>query len=217
MGRSVARGRGQAVQAMTSKFAVSTLPVDEIIRALVQQGALSLPMLSDAFRGELLAEARSAVFRPARTSIGDGDRVVFQRMEVCDGFSPGGSFIALRDEFQSLWDASFVEGPDYPFESPVRFNDLMLQRYEPGDLGITPHRDRRDYRNVICLFVLAGRGRFGVCADRSGNCAREIHNAPGELILIRAPGFLGSGARPFHFVGNITEARYVFGLRHERV
>jgi hypothetical protein len=201
---------------MRSKFAVSKLPVDEITRALEHPGALSLPLLNDAFRRELLAEARCADFRPARESIGKGDHVVYQRMEVCDRFPAGSGFIALRDEFQSLWEASFVEGPDYPFEGPVRFNDLMLQRYPPGELGITPHRDRRGYRNVICLFVLAGRGRFGVCADRSGASAREIPNAPGELILTRAPGFLGSRARPFHFVRDITEPRYVFGLRHER-
>lgn len=201
---------------MESKFEVSTLPADEIIEALKRHGALSLPLLSDAFGRELFAEAQSASFRSARESIGEGDRVVYQRMEVCDRFHVGSGFIALRDEFQLLWDASFVEGPDYPFESPVLFNDLMLQRYAPGEVGITPHRDRRDYRNVVCLFVLAGRGRFGVCVDRRGTNAREIPNSPGELILIRAPGFLGSGARPFHFVRDITEPRYVFGLRHER-
>jgi len=201
---------------MAAKFTVSILPADKIVRGLEQQGALSLPLLSEAFREELLAEARSASFRHARQSIGKGDRIVYQRMEVCDRFPEGSSLIALRDEFQSLWDASFISGSDYPFESPVQFNDLMLQRYAPGEVGITPHRDRSDYRNVICLFVLAGRGRFGVCADRSGKCAREIPNFPGEVILTRAPGFLGSGARPFHFVRDIVERRYVFGLRHER-
>jgi hypothetical protein len=201
---------------MASKFAISTLPVDEIIRGLAKQGALSLPLLNDAFRHQLLAEAHSAAFRPARESIGEGDRIVYQRMEVCDRFPAGSGFITLRNEFQSLWDASFTKGPDYPFESAVEFNDLMLQRYAPGEIGITPHRDRRSYRNVICLFVLAGLGRFGVCADRSGQSAREISNAPGEVILTRAPGFLGSGTRPFHFVRDISEPRYVFGLRHER-
>ncbi|HSS66365.1 MAG TPA: hypothetical protein VLS27_18185 [Gammaproteobacteria bacterium] len=201
--------------AVADKFAISTLPVNEIVVGLEQHGALSLPLLNETFRHELLAEAQSVSFRPARESVGEGDRLVYQRMEVCNRFPRGSVFVALRDDFQALWDASFIECPDYPFETRVRFNDLMLQRYAPGEVGITPHRDRSGYRNVICLFVLAGRGRFGVCADRSGKNEREISNAPGEVILTRAPGFLGSNARPFHFVRDIVEPRYVFGLRQE--
>lgn len=201
---------------MGSRFAISILPADEIVRGLEREDALSLPLLTDTFRQALLAEARGAAFRPARESIGEGDDIVYQRMEVCDQFPQDSSFFALRDEFQALWDASFRQGKNYPFESPVLFNDLMLQRYAPGEVGITPHRDRSAYRNVICLLVLAGRGRFGLCADRGGGNAREISNAPGDLILTRAPGFLGSSARPFHFVRDIVESRYVFGLRQER-
>jgi len=197
-------------------FAISILPVVEIVRGLEQHDALSLPLLNEAFRRELLAEAKSADFRPARASIGEGARVVYQRMEVCDRFPAGSGFIALRDNFQALWNASFADVSDYPFECPVSFNDLMLQRYSPGEIGITPHRDRSAYRNVICLFVLAGRGRFGICEDRSGKNSRDISNAPGEVILTRAPGFIRSKARPFHFVRDIVEPRYVFGLRHER-
>ncbi len=201
---------------MGSRFAISILPAEQIVRGLHNDDALSLPLLTDAFRDELLAEARGAAFRPARESIGEGDKIVYQRMEVCDEFPQDSGFFVLRDDFQALWNASFRQGREYPFESPVLFNDLMLQRYSPGEVGITPHRDRSAYRNVICLFVLAGRGRFGVCADRSGSNAREISNEPGDLILTRAPGFMGASRRPFHFVRDIVEPRYVFGLRQER-
>lgn len=197
-------------------FQLPELPVDRIVRELEQVGALAFPLLTDAARLQMLEEARGAAFRPARESIGQGDRIVYQRMEVCDRFDEGSSFLALRDEFQSLWNRSFEATVLRPFESPVVFNDLMLQRYPAGEMGISPHRDRTAYRNVICLFVLAGQGRFGVCEDRSGRGAREIGNAPGELILTRAPGFQGANVRPFHFVRDITEPRYVFGLRHER-
>ena len=202
---------------MGSRFAIPILPAEEIVRGLHKDDALSLPLLTDAFRDELLDEARGAAFRPARESIGEGDKIVYQRMEVCDRFPQDSGFFALRDDFQALWNASFPQGSEYPFESPVLFNDLMLQRYSPGEVGITPHRDRSAYRNIICLFVLAGRGCFGVCADRGGSNAREIANEPGDLILTRAPGFLGASTRPFHFVRDIVEPRYVFGLRQERL
>lgn len=197
-------------------FTLASLPADEIIQELERNGALSLPVLSDAFRRKLLSEAEAAEFRPARETVGSGGRAVHQRMEVCDSFSRESRFAALREGFQSLWDASFSKLPSDPFENAVQFNDLMLQRYPRGAVGITPHRDRSGYRNVICLFVLAGYGRFGVCTDRSGSDAREIANAPGDVILTRAPGFLGSSLRPFHFVRDIVEPRYVFGLRQER-
>ena len=197
-------------------FEISRLPVEELVRVLDENGAVSLRALSNESCQELLAEAEQARFRAARESVGEGDRVVFQRMEVCDRFSEASRFFDLKDDFQSLWDLSFASVDPYPFESPVRFNDLMLQRYTEGELGITPHRDRSDYRNVICLFVLEGRGSFFLCNDRKGRGAREVPNDPGDVIITRAPGFLDSDARPFHFVRNITETRYVFGLRHER-
>jgi hypothetical protein len=93
----------------------------------------------------------------------------------------------------------------------------MLQRYDVGEVGITPHRDRSAYRNLVCLFVLEGRGRFFVCDDRSAAGAREIPHVAGDVVLMRAPGFQGSEERPFHFVRDIQSSRYVFGLRQERV
>lgn len=196
-------------------FSLSRLPVSHLLGPLEQTGAVSLPLLDDDFRRLLFAEARKAAFRAARESIGKGDRIVYQRMEVCDQFEGLPSFLSLRDGFQALWDASFANLEPYPFESAVIFNDLMLQRYTEGEVGITPHRDRTGYRNIICLFVVEGYGKFFVCGDRSGTGAVEIPNAPGDLVLTRAPGFLQSSGRPFHFVRDIRSSRYVFGLRQE--
>lgn len=195
-------------------FTQSRLPADELLDALLRDGAASLPLIDQERRLELLEAARGAAFRPARESIGNGENTVYQRMEVCDTFPGESIFFRLRDEFQALWDVSFSRLSPYPFESPVFFNDLMLQRYSEGELGITPHRDRTAYRNIICLFVIDGYGRFMICEDRAGTNAVEIENAPGDLVLTRAPGCGGLTRRPFHFVRDITSTRYVFGLRH---
>jgi hypothetical protein len=64
--------------------------------------------------------------------------------------------------------------------------------------------------------VIGGRGRFFVCADRSGSYSLEIDAATGRLILMRAPGFMGSESRPFHYVTGIPERRYSFGLRQRK-
>jgi hypothetical protein len=67
------------------------------------------------------------------------------------------------------------------------------------------------------IFVLRGRGRFIVCKDRTGRGAVDLPNAPGDLLLLRAPGFLLSTEdRPFHAVLDILEERLTFALRQRR-
>jgi hypothetical protein len=125
----------------------------------------------------------------------------------------GSAFSALRDEFQAFMDRLLCEADEYPFESPLKFNEMVLQKYERGPIGITPHRDHVTYVNLVCIFNLAGRARFGIASDRSGRGARFLDAVPGNVILMRAPGFKGARRRPFHFVSDIDETRYVFGLR----
>jgi hypothetical protein len=188
----------------------------DAVEALARDGAVALPILGEESRIALLDAARAGPFRLARTLVGKGERLVQQRMEVCDEFPDDSVFRTLCGEFQSLWDDYLASEPANPFEGRLEFNDLMLQRYSVGEVGITPHVDRTAYRNVVCLFVLEGQGRFYICDDRAGNGAREIPHVAGDVVLMRAPGFLGSEERPFHFVRDIRSPRYVFGLRHER-
>ncbi|TFH49121.1 MAG: hypothetical protein E4H01_04925 [Lysobacterales bacterium] len=187
-----------------------------LMEELAQSGALAAPVLSDGCRRSLLDAARASRFRAARPLVGTGERVVCQRMEVCGDFPSGSIFRALTAEFQKLWDDFLAQVSCNPFEDRLVFNDFMLQRYSVGEVGITPHRDRTGYRNLVCLFILEGKGRFYVCDDRSGTGAREIPHAAGDVLLMRAPGFRGATERPYHFVRDIQSPRYVFGLRQER-
>jgi hypothetical protein len=105
----------------------------------------------------------------------------------------------------------------YPLETSLSFNSMVLQRYEEGSLGITPHRDGLSYVNLVCVFIIGGRGRFYVCSDRSGRDAKEIDASPGNVIFMRAPGlFEAEDNRPFHYVSQIEEPRYTFGLRQKK-
>ena len=187
-----------------------------ILDRLEREDAIAVPALTPAYRVWLMEEARAAPFREARPLVGRGARLVRQRMAVHDGFGPDSRFRDLARHYQAMWDGWLASMAPCPFECRLVFNDLMLQVYEPGETGITPHMDRTAYRNLICLFVLEGRGRFGICEDRSGRGTRILAHEPGDVVLTRAPGFRGSDHRPFHFVDRITERRFVFGLRHER-
>jgi hypothetical protein len=188
--------------------------------ALLEQvgrvGAASLPLLDEAFRLRLLSEAESYTYTSEEEYVGSGDRLVRQQMGSFESFLPGSAYLTLRDAFQSWLDERLSSLPQYPFSSPLRFSTLSLQKYEQGSIGITPHRDGLRYINLICILIVAGKGRFFVCADRMGRGAVEIESTPGNAILMRGPGFLGEELRPFHYVSEISLTRYSFGLRQLR-
>ena len=126
----------------------------------------------------------------------------------------GSAYVLLKNFFQDLLERSLADIGSYPFETALNFNSMVLQRYEKGSIGITPHRDGLSYVNLVCVFVIGGRGRFYVCSDRSGRDAKEIDAAAGNVILMRAPGLFGpEDSRPFHYVADIKETRYSLGLR----
>ncbi len=198
-----------------SIFRTPHLNLTDIIEALAESGAVAVPLLGDEWRLSLLDAARASRFRAARPLVGKGERLVRQRMEVCEHFSDDSVFRTLAREFQALWDGLLENASSNPFTGRLVFNDLMLQRYGIGEVGITPHRDRTDYRNLVCLFVLEGKGRFYLCDNRAGSGAREVPQVAGDVVLMRAPGFQASAKRPFHFVRDIQSPRTVFGLRQE--
>jgi hypothetical protein len=102
---------------------------------------------------------------------------------------------------------------DYPFSTRLQFTELVLQRYEPGQLGISPHRDSLRAMNLIALVNLGGQAEFYRCDDRQGTNAVLLDTSPGNVIFLRAPGFLNTSVRPFHFLTNIRSTRYSLGLR----
>ena len=82
-----------------------------------------------------------------------------------------------------------------------RPNDVQVQRYRPGGLGITPHLDGKRFRRLVAIFTTRGTARFAICRDRSGEVLEEWAAAPGSLILLRGPGLGGvRDGRPFHLV-----------------
>ncbi len=104
----------------------------------------------------------------------------------------------------------------YPLREPLRFNSMVLQRYEEGSMGITPHKGGKSYINLVCIFNIGGRGRFYVCSDRSGSNAREIDASAGRVTIMRAPGLFGfEDGRPFHYASDIQDRSYTFGLRQK--
>ena len=201
---------------MTTATAVDRFDIDEIFRRLSVVGATSVPFLDDNPRRVLLKEAASYTYHREPEIVGSGDRIVRQQVGSFEDFAPSSGFIRVRDSFENLVSEALATLPRYPFATPFQLDSMILNKYEAGSLGITPHRDLARFINLIGVIVIGGGGRFQVCPDRSGKNATEITAPPGHAILMRAPGFPGATERPFHCVSDIAESRYTLVLRQRR-
>ena len=81
-------------------------------------------------------------------------------------------------------------------------NEVAIQRYQPGSLGITPHRDQRQFAQLIAVITIAGSAAFTLCRNRSGDPIQTWQANEGSLVLLRGPGLAGDpDGRPMHLVG----------------
>jgi hypothetical protein len=198
-------------------FLPTNLNTDSILEELLSVGATSIRLLEENFRVALLEEAEDYDYQPEDEIVGSGDSMVRQQVSSFDVFPDHSGYVLLKESFQDLLEQRMAQLEAYPLETSLSFNSMVLQRYEEGSLGITPYRDGLSYVNLVCVFIIGGRGRFYVCSDRSGRDAKEIDASPGNVIFMRAPGlFEAEDNRPFHYVSQIEEPRYTFGLRQKK-
>jgi dihydroneopterin aldolase len=185
------------------------VPVDIpiVIEQLETVGGVSVPLLSESYRSELLEEARTYEYIPQPTIVGPAQ--VREELSLVSQLRVSSLFYRLTKDFEKL----FTQSGHALFTEQLRFNDLTLQRYEKDSFGISPHMDGKSCINMICVFVLTGKAKFALCSDRQGNDPIYLDTTPGNVIIFRAPGFMGSDMRPFHFLSDVSEERIVFGLR----
>lgn len=185
------------------------------LEQLKTQQAMSMQMLSGAVLDELAAAAASLSFRRATYQAGKPEARVYQEFDYCGAVPALHPVRILGGWFERRLQGALMAMTEPPIETGIAINDVVCQRYRPGDLGITPHRDHIAYTGLITLVVLGGRGRYFVCDDRDGHGRRELDSRPGRAILMPGPGYAGRRDRPFHMVGDISRLRYSAGLRHD--
>jgi len=196
-------------------FAATPAAVAGVIARLADEDAASLPLLDASARRRLTAATARLPFRPAIPVVGEGAKIVHQEFTLCMNFPRTSLFLAFAAAFEHLVDAALARMAPAPVARPLRFNDLIVQRYERGAGGITAHRDHLRYKGLIAVIPLSGAARFFVCADRAGQGAREVPAAPGSLVLMRGPAYADRFDRPFHFVRDVTRRRLSLGLRYD--
>ena len=94
-------------------------------------------------------------------------------------------------------------------------NEVAVQRYQPGDVGITPHRDQRRFALLVAVITVEGSAPFTLHRERTGPATASWQAAAGGLALLRGPGLAGIGdGRPMHAVGSPTgPPRTSLGIR----
>lgn len=191
-------------------------PIDtaNLASRIAAEGAVIIPsaLSSDTVR-ELVLLAELETWQKAESVVGTSE--VEQDYSVVEAFHRE-SLFRLLAERTAAWVNSWgsLTG-DWTW---LHFNEMRLQRYDANSRGITPHRDGLRYRQIIALYVLEGGGRFGLCDDRTKAKepvnARALQMSAGDLVLMRAAGFLGEDIQPMHFVDSVKTRRITFGLRY---
>ncbi len=187
----------------------------EALARMAREDAVSLPLLGPQGCRGLVEAARSLPFRRATPVIGEGDKAVHQDFDLCYSIPPGGPFHSVATALERLLAEALAKIVPPVLTAPPVLNDLIVQRYAAGSAGITPHLDHLRYEDLVIIVPLSGSARFFLCAARDGREPREIPAPPGAAVMMRAPGFGDSRARPFHTVKEITAERLSFGLRHD--
>jgi hypothetical protein len=195
----------------TPSLIEANFDVARILRDIERHGATSIVAVSDDTRRLLIAEARAYDYKPQEEYTKSGVR---EQLATAHPLYESGHCTALARQIERVIEVGARALPAYPFATQFRLDEHVIQRYPAGSIGITPHRDFSDRLNLVCVLVLEGHGRFGLCDDRAGTNPRHIRGEPGDLIIMRAPGFLNSNERPMHFLDRIETERFALGMRN---
>ena len=199
--------------AVYESTSIHDIDFGHVVKELDKHGGASLPLLTETFRQKLLTEARGYEYEKQQEFVGP-HKVREQLSSVVTPFPVGSLLFKLKEQLEEMIVNKMVAlGEERLFSQPLRFNEISLQRYDAGSIGITPHMDGKSVTNLICIVILTGTSKFALCEDREGSNPKFLDTTPGNVIFMRAPGYRGSGYRPFHFVTDITSRRIVVGIR----
>jgi hypothetical protein len=90
------------------------------------------------------------------------------------------------------------DGPDALRE--WRPNEIFVRRYHPGSSGMAPHQDGVRFRYLVATCTVLGSATF-CWHDAAGNVLGQWLIRPGDLVLLRGPGWgEARNGRPHHAV-----------------
>jgi hypothetical protein len=188
----------------------SDLNWSTLLGAVTEQGAaFAARALDQPCCAQLVAELGSGPYRPVTPVIGQV-RQQAEAFEVPVEQLPS-RYPVLADLCDEL--VGQVQRHGVPEWVP---NEVAIQRYQPGSLGITPHRDQRRFAQLVAVVTIAGSAPFTLCRNRSGDPIQTWQANEGSLVLLRGTGLAGDpNGRPMHLVRGPTggNPRTSIGIR----
>lgn len=192
---------------------IHDIDIYHVINQIDKYGGVSVPLLTEAFRQELLAEAETYEYVRQPDVVGPHN-VREELSSVKTPFPEGSLLFKLKEQLEDmLVYKMLMSKKDDWFGMKLRFNEISLQLYEAGSIGITSHMDGKSIINLIAVVILIGESKFALCEDREGSNPKYLDTTPGNVILMRAPHCRDSNYRPFHFLTDITSRRIAVGIR----
>ncbi|WP_420546701.1 hypothetical protein [Curvivirga sp.] len=182
------------------------------LRDVEEKGAGALTVLDEEGFALLLEEARKLSFRTCLNTVGAGEKAVTQDFKISLNFPDETRLDEFAAAFERQLNEAFAELSECPVRLPYHFNDRAMLIYEAGSTGISPHKDHKCFEGVVAILTLTGSADFYICDDRDKRNSILLPARSGVMIMMRGANYLGMD-RPFHYVENITEERYGFGLR----
>ncbi len=185
--------------------------IASIVDRIDREGAVTVAAIDPCRALDIHWAAMNLPFVPQAELVSRGR--VRQQVEICDAFPDYYPMAIAARKITAELSEAFSRLDPSPFATPFEPNDVVLQRYPAGSVGITPHHDGISRINLVCVLVVSGDGTFRLHDDRNGTNPREIFAPPGHLILMKAPGFRGTERGPFHSIANIVRGRLILGIR----
>ena len=173
---------------------------------------ISFPFLTDSTIVSLANQVSKFRFRKAKPL---ADNSVTQDFDICFPAPRIGKIDKLATSIENLFNQTLRLMNNPPINCP-KFNDISIQRYKPGSIGISPHKDHKKYISVIVIITLSGGSDLCICEDRRGLNPLILNDIPGNIVVLPASEFItlnNNCIRPFHFVNNIADGRLSIGLR----
>lgn len=190
--------------------AVEFVDLAEPLAQVRRAGAAFVPAaLTEGRCRQLRREVSGVAFETAHGSYGPHRVRQESDVYVTSDFGDHPMLGWLRDEFEARVHAA---APEMSRWLP---DEVSIQRYRPGAVGITPHLDHKRYRYLVASFTVDGEAAFTLCRSREGDAIATWRAGPGSLVLLRGPGLDGlDDGRPLHAVGTPAHGtRISLGLR----
>lgn len=189
------------------------LNVPALLREVGEKGAYAIPLLNPELCQKMKTEAERFQFRAAEKEYGKNR--VRQRFNYFRRYPPESLLWKVGRMLEQKINEETIRSSEPMFQFPLHFNEVSAQRYTPGELGISPHRDEKRYKNIIAICIVEGDAEFYTTTDRVGGIETLVLVKPGDVIFMKSPGFKNCDLCPLHAVRNITSPRLSITYRHD--